>query len=209
MPDAEHVELKAMHTSVAARRQGVGRAMVGHLLTVAADRGFRRVSLETGTMDAFAPARALCSQAGFIPCPPFGDYSANPHSTCMTITPDAPLRARLHDNLAAAMKTGDRAAVSALRSALSAIDNAEAVAPPGEQVVGDGPIAGARAGPGVTDVPRRELSSSDIADIIRAEIADRQAAADLYAERAEPERAERLRAEAAVLSRVHGGGRGS
>lgn len=86
--DEAHAELKSMHTTEPARGQGVGRAIVEHLLTVAADRGFRRVSLETGTMDAFAPARALYAKVGFTECPPFGDYTVNPHSVCMTIAVD-------------------------------------------------------------------------------------------------------------------------
>ncbi len=84
--DPSHAELKSMHTSDAFRRRGVGRAMVDHLLHVAAERGYTRVSLETGTMEAFAPARQMYATAGFEPCEPFGDYTGNPHSTCMTIS---------------------------------------------------------------------------------------------------------------------------
>ena len=51
--DDTHAELKSMHTVEAARRRGIGRALVEHLLSVAADRMYRRVSLETGAMDAF------------------------------------------------------------------------------------------------------------------------------------------------------------
>lgn len=83
--DASHVELKSMHTAEAARGQGIGRAMVDHLLATAADRKYERVSLETGTMDAFTPARSLYTKVGFTPCAPFGEYTANPNSTCMTI----------------------------------------------------------------------------------------------------------------------------
>jgi putative acetyltransferase len=83
--DDENAELKSMHTAEAARGQGVGEAMVRHLLTVAAERGYRRVSLETGSMEAYAPARALYRKLGFEPCDPFGDYAASPHSTHMTI----------------------------------------------------------------------------------------------------------------------------
>ena len=95
--DDTHAELKSMHTSVAARGQGVGRAMVAHILTFGASSGYKRVSLETGTMEAFAPARSLYEKAGFVECEPFGDYTANPFSTCMTIAlVRAPLvRARL------------------------------------------------------------------------------------------------------------------
>jgi putative acetyltransferase len=80
-----HVELKSMHTARAARRRGVGRAMLTHLLAVAAERGARRVSLETGSMEAFAPARTLYAGAGFVPCGPFGDYRESPNSTYMTL----------------------------------------------------------------------------------------------------------------------------
>ena len=68
--------------------------MVDHLLAVAAALNYRRVSLETGTMDAFAPARSLYTKAGFMPCEPFGEYTANPYSACMTTTID---RRRLHE----------------------------------------------------------------------------------------------------------------
>lgn len=83
--DASHGELKSMHTVETARAQGVGRAMVDHLLSVAADRRYRRVSLETGAMDAYAPARSLYMKVGFTPCKPFGEYTANAYSRCMTI----------------------------------------------------------------------------------------------------------------------------
>jgi putative acetyltransferase len=80
-----HAELKSMHTSEAARRQGVGSAMVAHLLAFAAKSSYRQVSLETGTMDAFSPARSLYMRVGFVKCEPFGEYTTNPYSTCMTI----------------------------------------------------------------------------------------------------------------------------
>lgn len=87
--DRHHAELKSMHTAQAARGQGVGRAMLGHLIGVARERGCRRVSLETGSMDAFAPARSLYASAGFRPCGPFGDYSPSRSSTFMTLSLDA------------------------------------------------------------------------------------------------------------------------
>jgi putative acetyltransferase len=86
--DDTHAELKAMHTRAEARGQGVGQAMLTHLLRVAEARGCQRVSLETGTMEAFAPARALYRKAGFRPCPPFGPYTVNPYSVCMTLVLD-------------------------------------------------------------------------------------------------------------------------
>lgn len=86
--DHHHAELKSMHTARAARGQGVGRAIVDHLLAVAATRGMHRVSLETGSMEAFAPARSLYASAGFIPSGPFGDYEQSPNSTFMTLLLD-------------------------------------------------------------------------------------------------------------------------
>jgi putative acetyltransferase len=86
--DETHAELKAMHTRAEARGQGVGQAMLAHLLSEAEARGYRRVSLETGTMAAFSPARALYRKAGFRPCRPFGSYTVNPYSVCMTLILD-------------------------------------------------------------------------------------------------------------------------
>jgi putative acetyltransferase len=83
--DSFHAELKSMHTDVRARRRGVGRAMVDHLISAARARGFRRLSLETGTMSAFEPARALYAGVGFVPCGPFGTYIPSPNSTFMTL----------------------------------------------------------------------------------------------------------------------------
>jgi putative acetyltransferase len=83
--DATHGELKSMHVTEAARGQGIGRALLDHLLAVAADRGYARVSLETGAMEAYAPARALYEKAGFTPCAPFAEYADNPYSLCMSL----------------------------------------------------------------------------------------------------------------------------
>ena len=83
--DARHAELKSMHTTAAARGQGIGRAMLDHLVGVARVRGCDRVSLETGSMAAFAPARALYTRAGFATSEPFGSYRPSPYSTFMTL----------------------------------------------------------------------------------------------------------------------------
>jgi putative acetyltransferase len=83
--DPSHAELKSMHTAASARGQGVGRAMVEHLVEHARRRGFVRVSLETGSTDVFAPARALYAGNGFAPCGSFGDYPDSPNSTFMTM----------------------------------------------------------------------------------------------------------------------------
>lgn len=81
----DHAELKSMHTAADVRGCGVGRTMLDHLLRVAHERGCTRVSLETGAMAAFAPARAMYASAGFVVCRPFGDYREGPNSVCMTL----------------------------------------------------------------------------------------------------------------------------
>ena len=79
-----HLEIKTMHTVAAARGRGLGRVVLEALVAEAADRGAHRLSLETGTHEAFEPARTLYASLGFEPCPPFGDYPASEHSVCMT-----------------------------------------------------------------------------------------------------------------------------
>ena len=81
----DHGEIKSMHTARAHRGKGVGTRLVAHILEVAKARGYRRVSLETGTMDGFAPARALYGRFGFRVCPPFAQYREDPNSVCMTL----------------------------------------------------------------------------------------------------------------------------
>lgn len=83
--DPTHVELKSMRTTAAARGTGVGRAMLLHLLAVARDRGYARVSLETGTQDYFLPARTLYAAHGFVECGPFADYRLDPYSAYFTM----------------------------------------------------------------------------------------------------------------------------
>ena len=84
--DGGHAEIKSMHTAEAARRRGIARALVDHLVGVARQRGYRRVSLETGAGDAFAPARELYARAGFTSCGPFADYPDSPNSVYMTLS---------------------------------------------------------------------------------------------------------------------------
>lgn len=82
--DADHAELKSMHTVAEARGRGIARLVLDHLVDLARAWGATRVSLETGSMEAFAPARALYAAAGFAECPPFGGYRPSTYSTFMT-----------------------------------------------------------------------------------------------------------------------------
>ena len=82
--DAEHGEIKSMRTVDAHRRRGVAAAMLEHLLEEAARREYRRLSLETGSMDGFEPARRLYARYGFDCCGPFADYRDDPNSVFMS-----------------------------------------------------------------------------------------------------------------------------
>lgn len=80
-----HDELKSMRTDPRVRRGGIARTILDHLLADARDRRVGRISLETGSMEFFAPARALYASAGFEVCRPFGQYQDDPNSTFMTL----------------------------------------------------------------------------------------------------------------------------
>ncbi|OME99192.1 GNAT family N-acetyltransferase [Paenibacillus sp. FSL H7-0942] len=82
--DLEHAELKSMRTASAHMRKGVARKILAHIMEVATDRGYKRISLETGSMDSFIPARKLYEDFGFEYCEPFADYIWDPNSTFMT-----------------------------------------------------------------------------------------------------------------------------
>ena len=81
-----HAELKSMRTQPHLRGRGVGSSILTHLQADARDRGLVRISLETGSAEFFAPARALYAKHGFSQCPPFGSYVDDPHSVFMTLT---------------------------------------------------------------------------------------------------------------------------
>ena len=80
-----HGEVKSMRTPNAHRRRGAARAILGHVIDVARQRGYERLSLETGAGPAFDPARKLFESFGFLDCGPFGDYVEDPYSVFMTL----------------------------------------------------------------------------------------------------------------------------
>lgn len=79
-----HGEIKSMRTSSAHLRKGVARKLLLHIIEEAKQRGYRRLSLETGTMKAFEPARRLYLNLGFQYCKPFSEYIDDPNSAFMT-----------------------------------------------------------------------------------------------------------------------------
>jgi putative acetyltransferase len=82
--DARHGEIKSMRTASRHLRKGVAARLMRHILEVAQQRAYRRLSLETGSMAAFEPARSLYARFGFQPCGPFADYVDDPNSVFMT-----------------------------------------------------------------------------------------------------------------------------
>lgn len=82
--DARHGEVKSMRVARDHRGQGLGSALVAHLISVARSRGYTRLSLETGAMPFFVPAHRLYRNHGFLPCGPFGSYQPDPNSVFMT-----------------------------------------------------------------------------------------------------------------------------
>jgi putative acetyltransferase len=82
--DTEHAELKSMHILTKSRGLGVGKAMVAHIEEFARRSGIERMSLETGTNEAFRPARELYKSLGYQSCDAFGDYVLSEDNMCMT-----------------------------------------------------------------------------------------------------------------------------
>ena len=111
------------------------------------------------------------------------------------------LRNALRHALTAALKARDPDARTALRTAIAAIDNAEAIpALDGNQATTSAHIADATSGPGSTEATRRQLSSSELRDIIRAQIDERTREADRYDTLGQADAAERLRRQARTLA---------
>ena len=82
--DASHGEIKSMRTAKGHLRQGVGSLVLEKIISEAKRRGYRRLSLETGSMAYFEPAHRLYRKFGFSPCSPFAGYVEDPNSLFMT-----------------------------------------------------------------------------------------------------------------------------
>lgn len=176
-----------------ARRQGVGRALMAAVEAAAPGLGATAVRLEhrafnTGAHEFY---RALGYEV---------------HTLVMRKPVATPgLRERVQAALTAAVAGRDRVAVPALRSALAAVANAEAL-PPGTAPAAPDPlpagsrhVAGATAGLSAAEAPRRMLTDADVADVLRAEIAEHETAAEQYDRHGQPAAAARLREQARVV----------
>ena len=82
--DAQHAEIKSMRTASAHLRKGVAKTLLSHIIAEAQRRAYRVLSLETGPMQAFEPARNLYADFGFSHCGPFAQYVEDPYSVFMT-----------------------------------------------------------------------------------------------------------------------------
>ena len=83
--DSTHAEIKSMRTSKRHQRKGVAAKVLEYLILEAKQRGYKKLSLETGAMEYFLPARSLYAKSGFIVCGPFGNYVLDPNSVFMTM----------------------------------------------------------------------------------------------------------------------------
>ncbi len=82
--DTQHAEIKSMRTATSHLRKGVARKILAHIVDEAQRRAYRQLSLETGSANAFAPARKLYESFGFSCCGPFATYVQDPYSVFMT-----------------------------------------------------------------------------------------------------------------------------
>ena len=83
--DPTFAEIKSMRTAPEHRGKGVAERLVRHILDVAGQRGYQRISLETGTHADFEPAHRLYKRFGFDYGDAFADYAITPHNVCMTL----------------------------------------------------------------------------------------------------------------------------
>ncbi|WP_066902938.1 glutamyl-tRNA amidotransferase [Mycolicibacterium houstonense] len=120
------------------------------------------------------------------------------------MTPAELWRERLRRSLLSARKSRDATGVTAIRSALSAIDNAETPQPDQTDTRTGEAIAGAVSGVGSTEMARRVLSDDEVRVLIRAEIDERLVAADQYSANGHLDRASELLSQADVLTRLLG-----
>lgn len=111
------------------------------------------------------------------------------------------MRTTMRQDLTTALKARDRVAIAALRSALAAMDNAEAVHATDLPATTSEHVAGAAVGLGAAEAERRHLTDADLRAVVAKEIEDRTTAAKTYADAGREDAAQQLRAEADVLAR--------
>lgn len=83
--DSQHAEIKSMRVSFKHRGNGVASILLQHIVNEAIAHGYNKLSLETGAMPFFEPARKLYNKYGFKPCQPFNDYHEDSNSVFMSL----------------------------------------------------------------------------------------------------------------------------
>lgn len=83
--DKTHGEIKSMRTVIKHLRRGVAAAILEHIIAVARERGYERVSLETGSGGPFEAALRFYERQGFEYCEPFANYEPDPFSRFLTL----------------------------------------------------------------------------------------------------------------------------
>ena len=83
--DSQHAEIKSMRTAASHLGKGVASHLLEYILGEARRRKYQRISLETGSFDAFRPARNLYIKFGFTYCEPFADYIPDSNSVFMML----------------------------------------------------------------------------------------------------------------------------
>ncbi|MDC3016361.1 GNAT family N-acetyltransferase [Candidatus Pelagibacter sp.] len=78
--EKDHGEFKSIRVHNDYRGKGNGIKVITHLIEKAKDLGIKKLSIETGSGEFFAPARRLFDKCGFKPCPPFAHYKKDVNS---------------------------------------------------------------------------------------------------------------------------------
>jgi putative acetyltransferase len=82
----DHGEVKSMRTADAHLGKQVGSTMLTHIIDICLERGYKHLSLETGSGESFTAAHRLYEKFGFTACGPFGNYVDDPFSRYFTLT---------------------------------------------------------------------------------------------------------------------------
>lgn len=82
--DSLHAEIKSMRTSKSSRGQAIASTLLKHIILTAESRGYNTISLETGSMAFFAPARKMYLKHHFQYCTPFDGYKEDLNSVFMS-----------------------------------------------------------------------------------------------------------------------------
>ena len=78
--EPDHGEFKSIRVADKFRKMKIGQKIISHLIDKSKQLGFKKLSVETGSGEFFAPARKLFEGFGFKTCKPFAHYKEDPNS---------------------------------------------------------------------------------------------------------------------------------